>query len=225
MTQRKFQAVIFDLDGVITDTAEWHYLAWKRLANFLEIPFDRHFNESLKGINRMDSLHLILQRGNADFSQTEQSKLAAQKNQYYLELLDHLSPEDEFPGVPQLLTQLNDMGVKVGLASASKNALLVLERLQLRQMFDYIADAATVIHGKPHPEVFLKAADGLGVPPMRCIGIEDAVSGIQAVNSAGMWSIAVGDPNILKEADEAITQTQDFLPEKYHWLLPHQKIA
>jgi len=207
----KFQAVIFDLDGVITDTAEFHYLAWKQLGEELGIPFDREFNEQLKGVGRMDSLERILELGNRqnDFTLEEKEALATKKNSHYVELIKRVRPEDLLPDIEELLKQLKATGFKIGMASASKNAFAVTNALKIEDYFDHIVDASTIENSKPHPEVFLKAAEAVGVLPENCIGIEDAVAGVTAINDAGMFSIAIGTSEGLNRADMVLPSTKE----------------
>lgn len=194
------RAVIFDLDGVLTDTAIYHFYAWKALADKLGIAFDEHDNEQLKGVDRLGSLRWILQKGGVSLSSADESRLMQQKNAHYLQLIDHITPDNLYPGVQTLFTALKQNGIKIGLASASKNAAFVVERLGIAAQFDYIADANKVINSKPDPEVFLLAAKGLGVAPPHCIGVEDAQAGIEAINRAGMKAIAIGDAKVLSGA-------------------------
>jgi len=206
---RNFKAVIFDLDGVITDTAEYHYLAWKQLGEELGIPFDREFNETLKGVSRMDSLERILTLGGRkdDFGMEEKEHLATKKNDHYVDLIKHISPTDILPGIEQLLKELRQKGYKIAMASASKNAMTVTKSLGLIDYFDHIVDAATVINSKPNPEVFLKAAESIDVLPEACIGIEDASAGITAINDAGMYSVGIGTDIGLNHAKTVIPST------------------
>ena len=203
------EAVIFDLDGVITDTAEYHYLAWKQLGEELNIPFDRDFNETLKGVSRTDSLERILTLGGKQDAFTEQEKtaLATKKNDHYVTLIQHISEQDLLPGIIAFLDEIRVAGLKIGMASASKNALSVVEALGVRHYFDDIVDAATVAQSKPHPEVFLRAAEALGVEPARCIGVEDAAAGITAIHAAGMYAVGVGPETTLHEADYRVDST------------------
>lgn len=194
------RAVIFDLDGVLTDTAIYHFYAWKALADELGINFTEHDNEQLKGVDRLGSLRWILQQGGLTLNSAEETRLMQQKNAHYLELIDHITPDNLYPGVTALFTQLKRRGIKIGLASASKNAAFVVERLGIAAQFDYIADANQVVNSKPDPEVFLLAAKGLGVPPEHCIGVEDALAGIEAINRAGMKAIGIGDARVLTGA-------------------------
>ncbi|GAA0469848.1 beta-phosphoglucomutase [Alkalibacillus silvisoli] len=203
------QAFIFDLDGVITDTAELHYQAWKRLADSLEITIDRDFNEKLKGIGRMESLEKILALApdQQNLSQELKDALATKKNDHYVDLLKMINEEDILPGIKALLMRIRKEGIHVGLASASKNAKYVLSELGLIDQFDYIVDAAQVSKGKPDPETFTRAADYFGVDYNQCIGIEDAPSGVLAVNGAGMFSVAVGSAEALGHAHYRVDQT------------------
>jgi len=196
------EAFIFDLDGVITDTAHYHYLAWKELGEKIDIKIDAQFNESLKGISRMESLERILIHGNKqnDFTIEEKEKMAHDKNKYYVELIKNITPKDILPGIKDLLNEIKDNNIKIGLASASKNAVMVLENLDLYDYFDFIADAAKCKNSKPDPEIFIMAANGLSVDHINCIGIEDASAGVEAINTANMYSVGVGDKLILNKA-------------------------
>ncbi|MCM3268671.1 beta-phosphoglucomutase [Paenibacillus elgii] len=197
------QAVIFDLDGVITDTAEYHYEAWKVLAEELGIPFTREFNEELKGISRMESLEKILVLGGKahDFTEEQKNALADKKNEHYLTLIQNISPADVLPGINEFIAEIEARGLKIGLASASKNALAVLESLGLKDKFHAIVDAKTVLRGKPDPEIFLKAAHLLEVEPGACIGVEDAAAGVEAIKGAGMFAVAIGAQELFANAD------------------------
>lgn len=194
------RAVIFDLDGVLTDTAIYHFYAWKALADELGIAFTEHDNEQLKGVDRLGSLRWILQQGGLTLSGAEEARLMQQKNAHYLALIDHMTVADLYPGVQPLFAELRQSGIKIGLASASKNAAFVVQRLGIAAQFDYIADANQVVNSKPDPEVFLLAASGLGVAPEHCIGVEDALAGIEAINRAGMKAIGIGDARVLSGA-------------------------
>lgn len=204
---RQLEAVIFDLDGVITDSAHFHYLAWKQLAADIDIEIDEAFNETLKGISRMDSLDLILAKGGRekDFTLEQKEELAAKKNAHYVELLKDLSPADILPGIKPLLDAIRAANLKIALASVSKNAPMVLAALDLTDSFDYLADAAKITHSKPDPEIFLVAAAGLGVESANAVGIEDAQAGVEAIKSAGMKAIGVGAGLI--GTDELVSDT------------------
>ena len=211
----RFKAVIFDLDGVITDTAHYHYLAWKRLAESQGVHFDHAFNENLKGIDRMGSLDLILASSRRVYTPEEKQALADEKNVHYQELIATMSAADLLPGAVRALDVVRARGLRIGLASVSKNAFTVLERLGITDKFDYVVDAATIARGKPDPEIFLKAARELGVAPSDCLGVEDAVAGVASIKSAGMFALGIGHPFVLTQADVVITSLSDFNLESY----------
>ncbi|ELX11905.1 beta-phosphoglucomutase [Janthinobacterium sp. HH01] len=211
----RFKAVIFDLDGVITDTAHYHYLAWKRLAESQGVHFDHAFNENLKGIDRMGSLDLILASSKRVYTQEEKLALADEKNRHYQELIATMSSADLLPGAVRALDVVRAAGLRIGLASVSKNAFTVLGRLGITDKFDYVVDAATIARGKPDPEIFLKAARELGVAPEDCLGVEDAVAGVASIKSAGMFALGIGHPFVLTQADVVITSLSDFNLESY----------
>lgn len=199
---------IFDLDGVITDTAKFHYQAWKALADSLGIPIDETFNETLKGISRMDSLDRILahgHRGNA-FTPAEKEALAQQKNDHYVQLLEHLTTEDVLPGVVPLLQQAQARHIPCAVASASKNAPLILEKLGVRAYFATIVDPDSLSKGKPDPEIFLAAANSIGVLPQNAIGFEDAQSGIDGLKAAGIYAVGLSASQPLIGADMQVSE-------------------
>jgi beta-phosphoglucomutase len=210
MNRSRFKAVIFDLDGVITDTARFHYLAWKRLADGIEAPFDEAFNEHLKGVDRMGSLELILARAPRVFTAQEKLELADAKNRHYQELVATMTPGDLLPGALRALEEVREAGLRIGLASVSKNAFTVLDRLGIRDRFDDVVDAATIANSKPHPEIFLTAAAQLGVLPADCLGVEDAAAGVASIKDAGMRAVGVGDPQVLARADVIIPSMREF---------------
>ena len=189
----ELKALVFDLDGVITDSAELHYQAWKRLAEELDLNFDREQNEALKGVSRIGSFEIILRNnGKLDFYSSEEKEiLANRKNEYYKELVETLTEKDILPGIYQLLKDARKHGLKTAIASVSRNAPRVLERIGLRDYFDTIADAAKVKNSKPDPEIFLTCAKQLGVDPIECIGLEDSQAGIEAILSAGMYAVGI----------------------------------
>ena len=211
----RFKAVIFDLDGVITDTAHYHYLAWKRLADAEGVHFDAAFNEHLKGVDRMGSLELILGAASANYTRAQKLALADSKNRHYQELIATMSAADLLPGAIDALAAVRAAGLKIGLASVSKNAFTVLDRLGIRDRFDVVVDAALITHSKPHPEIFLTAARQLGVAPGDCLGVEDAVAGVASIKSAGMVALGVGDPLVLVQADRVIGGLDRFRLEAY----------
>ncbi len=209
------KAIIFDLDGVLTDTARYHYLAWKSIADELNIPFDKELNEQLKGVSRQKSLDIILQNAGLHLSDEQKTKWLEQKNRLYLQFIAKLGPNDLLPGIEQLLTTLKKQNIPMAVGSASKNARRVLDSLQITPFFDAIVDGHAVSRPKPHPEVFLRAARLLGIAPGHCIVIEDARAGILAAKRAGMKVIAVGSPEHFPEADATVPATRwltyDFL--------------
>ncbi|EHB6498303.1 beta-phosphoglucomutase [Enterococcus faecalis] len=199
---------IFDLDGVITDTAKFHYQAWKALADSLGISIDETFNETLKGISRMDSLDRILAHGHREnaFTPAEKEALAQQKNDHYVQLLEHLTTEDVLPGVVPLLQQAQARHIPCAVASASKNAPLILEKLGVRAYFATIVDPDSLSKGNPDPEIFLAAADSIGVLPQNAIGFEDAQSGIDGLKAAGIYAVGLSASQPLIGADMQVSE-------------------
>ena len=202
---------IFDLDGVLTDTAEYHYQAWKRMANKLGIPLDREMNEQLKGISRMDSLERILALGNQTekYSGEEKERLADEKNEDYKKLILSVTPNDLLPGIAGLLADLKEEGIQLALASASKNGPIIMEKLGIAEFFDTIVDPASLSNGKPDPEIFIKGAEQLRLKPEECIGVEDAQAGIKAINAAGIFSVGIGTKDMMVNADYAVSDTSE----------------
>ncbi|MCG8498849.1 MAG: beta-phosphoglucomutase [Firmicutes bacterium] len=209
------EAVVFDLDGVITDTAHYHYRAWKKLADELNIYFDEAINERLKGVDRLSCLDIILERAAKQYTEQEKNLLANRKNEYYKQLIKTMPSSDILPGALDVLKALKERGIKTGLASVSKNAFTVVEKLDIKAYFDYIVDAKTIKRSKPDPEIFLTAAERLNVHPEKCIGVEDAEAGVQAIKAAGMYAVGVGDPSNLHEADDVIQGLEAFDIDKY----------
>jgi len=206
---RTLQAVIFDLDGVITDTAEYHYQAWKAIAAELGIPFTREFNENLKGVSRMDSLKLLLSQAETpvSYSDEELHQLADRKNKLYVELIETITPADLLPGIAEFVADIRAAGLATGIASASKNAVAVLTRLGVMDRFDVIVDVTKLKNNKPDPEIFLTAAAQLGADPAACIGVEDAASGVEAIKAAGMFAVAIGQAEHFPHADIVLPGT------------------
>ena len=205
------KACIFDLDGVIVDTAKYHYLAWKALAVELGFEFTEEHNENLKGVSRMDSLEFLLQVGKiVGLSDEEKVKFATQKNDLYLTFIHKMTPDEILPNVRPFLQDLRDNGVKIALGSASKNAELILNRLDLMKYFDAIVDGRHISKAKPDPEVFLKGAEALEMDAKDCVVFEDAVAGVKAAKLAGMACIGIGDPQVLGEADSVMPGFIDF---------------
>ncbi|MCW3805424.1 beta-phosphoglucomutase [Plebeiibacterium marinum] len=197
----KIKACLFDLDGVIVDTAKYHYIAWKELANEMGFDFTVEDNERLKGVSRMTSLDILLSIGNVEKSEEEKLELATKKNENYLSYILKMGPEEILPGTKEFLEQLKKEGVKIALGSASKNAMTILNRLELTSYFDAIIDGTKVSNAKPDPEVFLKGAEALNVSPGECVVFEDAEAGVEAAIAGGMKCIGIGNAEILRKAD------------------------
>ncbi|MBZ9786467.1 beta-phosphoglucomutase [Psychroflexus sp. CAK57W] len=195
------KAFIFDLDGVIVDTAKFHFLAWKNLAEALDISFSEEENEQLKGVSRFNSLQKILEWGHKNISKEEFNRLMAKKNEEYLSFVDQMSKDDILPGVLETLNYLKENNYPIALGSASKNARRILNKLGLNSYFDHIVDGNEVSKAKPDPEVFLKGCKLLGVAPQQAIVFEDSQAGIKAANTAHMISVGIGDKSVLGEAD------------------------
>ena len=212
---KKEIAFIFDLDGVIVDTAKYHYLAWRNLANALGFDFTEEQNELLKGVSRVKSLEILLSLGKVNLSEEKKQTLLLQKNKEYLEYVNKMTSEEILPGVNDLLNFLEINDIKYALGSASKNAPLILEKVGLLNRFTAIVDGNDVSKAKPDPEVFLIGAKKLGINPENCVVVEDAIAGIEAANAAKMISIGIGDANVLYEADYVFKDmtaiTPDFL--------------
>lgn len=192
---------IFDLDGVIVDTAGYHYLAWKKLADELGIEFTEEDNEQFKGVSRQRCLEILLEMGNIEVDPEQFESWLKEKNEEYLSYIGKMDESEILPDVPKVLKYLIERNVPMALGSASKNAGPILEKVKLKPYFTSIVDGNAVTKAKPDPEVFLIAAKDLGVDPKHCIVFEDALAGIQAANTAGMISIGIGDPEILAEAN------------------------
>ena len=205
------KGLIFDLDGVLTDTAKYHFLAWKKLADELNMSFTEKDNELLKGVSRIESFGIILKingRSN-EFSDEEKERLANLKNDYYREMIEQLTPGDILCGVLPFISAAKQNGLKCAVASISKNAPRVLELLGISDLFDYIADATAVTKPKPDPEIFLTCAKALGFKPNECIGFEDAQAGIEAIHSAGMLSVGINVSVTSVEPDIILTSTNE----------------
>lgn len=211
------KAFIFDLDGVIVDTAKYHFLAWRKLANSMGFDFTHEQNEQLKGVSRVKSLEKILAWGNKSVSEDEFNKLMVQKNEDYLTYIEKMDAQEILPDVGKTLDFLKEKEQHIALGSASKNARMILEKVNLLEKFDVLVDGNDVANAKPNPEVFLNAAKQLQANPKDCIVFEDAVAGIQAANNAGMVSIGIGDKNTLYEANYVFKNfteiTTDFLSQ------------
>lgn len=200
---------IFDLDGVIVDTAKYHYLAWKKLANELGFEFTEEQNELLKGVSRIRSLEILLNIGKVELSEKKKQELLIAKNEEYLEYVSKMTSDEILPGIQEVLLFLKNKKIPFALGSASKNAPLILKKVGLFDKFDAIVDGNDVTKAKPDPEVFLIGAKKLNAKPENCIVIEDALAGIQAANNAGMISVAIGDKELLNEADYNLSNTKE----------------
>ena len=192
---------IFDLDGVIVDTAKYHFLAWQKLAKSIGIDFSHEQNEQLKGVSRVKSLEKILAWGNKTISEDKFNALMASKNDDYLSFIAKMNHDEILPDVPKVLNYLKEQNQPISLGSASKNARQILEKVDLLKQFDAIVDGNDVSKAKPDPEVFLIAAKALSIKPEDCIVFEDSVAGVQAANTANMISIGIGEKSVLHEAD------------------------
>ncbi len=190
------KAFIFDLDGVITDTAEFHFLSWKQLAEEEGIVFTREDNEHLRGVSRRESLNRMLKGRPIDEATAQQ--WMERKNAYYKNYLSKMTPDDALPGVPQFLAEAREAGLKIGLGSASKNAVEALEKLQLASAFDVIGDGYSVVNGKPAPDLFVWVAGGLHTPPNQAVVFEDAEAGVEAALAGGFWAVGLGSANVKK---------------------------
>jgi beta-phosphoglucomutase len=198
-------ACIFDLDGVIVDTARYHFLAWKRLTDQLGIRFTEEDNERLKGVSRIASLDIILEIGKLNANENQKHEYATRKNQWYVEYISKMTPDEILPGSLAFIKELRNSGIRIAIGSASKNTPMILERVGISDLFDAVADGNIVKKAKPDPEVFLKAAQLVNIEPERCVVFEDAVAGVQAAINAGMMCIGIGSPKILKKAHFVIS--------------------
>ncbi len=204
------KACIFDLDGVIVDTAHYHFLAWGRLAKEIGFELTEADNERLKGVSRMRSLDIILELGGKSFPESDKESMAVKKNDWFVDYVSRMSPEEIFPGVKTLIKELRDAGIKIGLASSSKNAKTVVHLLKIENEFDAIVDGTMVTHSKPDPEIFLLAANKLGVKPSECVVFEDAEAGVEAAIAAGMKCVGVGSATQLRLANKVVAKTGEF---------------
>ncbi len=218
------KAFIFDLDGVIVDTAKYHFLAWQNLANSLGISFSSAQNEQLKGVSRVRSLEKILEWGNKTISEEEFTTLMTKKNEEYLVYISKMDTSEILPDVPRVLDSLISKEQAIALGSASKNARVILDKVQLTDKFQAIVDGTNVSKAKPDPEVFLIGAKELGISPENCVVFEDSVAGIQAANRANMISIGIGDPKVLHEADYIFSDFTEIKEEFINNLVSAKKV-
>lgn len=200
----ELSACIFDLDGVIVDTAKHHFVAWQRLAEELGIPFTEEDNEGLKGLSRVDSLEVILAKGNLVLDSQTKLQLMDKKNAHYLELIATMSPDELLPGVADFIADLQRSGIRIALGSSSKNAPQILELIGLQQAFNAVIDGNHITLSKPDPEVFLMGAQALNLAPAACLVFEDAAAGVQAAQAGGFPVIGIGEPAVLAEADAVL---------------------
>ena len=209
------KACIFDLDGVIVDTVPAHFIAWKTMADELNIPFTEEDNEHLKGVSRIDSMKRILALGNMTRTDEELKELTDRKNAIYVEIISKMTAEDILPGVEDFIQLLRDNHIAIAIGSSSKNTPTILKAVGLDSTFDVVVDGNHVTHSKPDPEVFLQGAEQLSVAPADCLVLEDAISGVEAARRGGMKCIGVGDPEILGKADKVVPSLEkldiDFL--------------
>lgn len=220
----KYNGVIFDLDGVLVDTAKYHFLAWRALAERLKINFREQDNEGLKGVSRQESLELLLSLGTDTYSEAEKESFMEEKNQRYLGYISQMTETEILPGVLVLLKKLKQQGIKIALGSASKNAETILTNTKIKNYFDAIVDGNQVSQSKPDPEVFLLGAEKLHLVPSQCIVFEDAAAGIVAAKKAGMLAIGVGQKENLGQADYVVGDlTEKDLTELLNQLLENKE--
>jgi beta-phosphoglucomutase len=212
------KACIFDLDGVIVDTAVYHYKAWKRLANELGFDITEEQNEKLKGVSRMRSLELILHWGGQTKTAAEKEELATRKNNWYVDMITRMTPDEILPGAKEFLQSCIDAGLKTALGSASKNSMTILEKVDIAHFFNVVIDGNKVSKPKPDPEVFLKGAEELGVLPANCVVFEDAIAGIEAAINGGMKAVGIGSPDVLTKADLVVSGLDKMTIEKLETL-------
>ncbi len=209
------KACIFDLDGVVVDTAKYHYLAWRRLASDLGFEFHIEDNERLKGISRSESLNILLEIGKLSINTLEKEKLAKQKNDWYLDYINKMKSDEILPGVKEFIEELKSSGVKIGLGSASKNATLILNQLGIIHLFETIADGNRVSKAKPDPEIFLLAAKDLKVEPSQSIVFEDAEAGVEAAIRGGFRCVGIGEQSILYKANIVLPNFKEMTMSKF----------
>ena len=207
-------ACIFDLDGVIVDTARYHFLAWKKLTDQLGIHFTEEDNERLKGVSRMASLEIILEIGNIKTDDSTKLEYATLKNKWYTDFISKMTPDEILPGSLDFIKELRKANIRVAIGSASKNTPLILKRVGILELFDAVADGNIVSKAKPDPDVFIKAAEMVNVKPGRCVVFEDAVAGVQAALNAGMMCIGVGSPKILTKAHYVVSGLKEMNIER-----------
>jgi len=212
--------VLFDLDGVLVTTDELHYQGWKRVADEEGIYFDREINHRLRGVSRMESLEILLEQATRVFTPVEKQAMAERKNGYYRALLATLTPADVLPGAVEMLAALRARGIKTAIGSSSKNAPLILERVGMTDAVEVVVDGNQITHSKPDPEVFLLAAERLGLPPAACLVVEDAAAGIEAGRRAGMAVLGIGTPATLPGVVSLVAGLADITPDELLAITP-----
>lgn len=205
------KTIIFDLDGVLVYTDKFHYLAWKKMADRIGVPFDETINNRLRGVSRMDSLEIILERSTRKYTQEEKEDLAEEKNGYYKEFLKKMSPADVRPEIRGMLKELHKRGYQLAIGSSSKNTKFILAQTQLTDDFDAISDGTNITKSKPDPEVFLKAAEYTQTTPGNCLVVEDAIAGIDAAKAGGMLAAGVGEAKAYEKTDYPMDKVEDLL--------------
>lgn len=220
------KGLIFDLDGVITDSAKYHWMAWNALAQKLDIQLPSKAKDALKGLSRMDSLNLILKYGNQQgrYSEAEKQKFAAEKNAMYLESIKNMTPDDLLPGISRLLSEAKKQNLKLAIASASLNAPKILEQLQIIDEFDVIVDPTTLHKGKPDPEIYIKAQELLRLKSDEVISFEDAASGVAAIKAANQFAVGIGNKRVLKAADYIVPTTAELSLDEIEAIF-HKKVG
>jgi beta-phosphoglucomutase len=204
------KACIFDLDGVLVDTAHYHFLAWKRLAKEFDYELTEEINEQLKGVSRMKSLEIVMKHANVALAEQKKQGLADRKNGWFTDYVNKMKPDELYPGVKELFSTLRKDHIKIALASSSKNAQTIIEILGIQHEFEAVVDGNMIVHSKPDPEIFLLAAKKLNLNPADCIVFEDAEAGVEAALSAGMKCVGVGSPAQLKRANLVVKSIEDF---------------
>ena len=215
---KKHECALFDLDGVIVDTAKYHFLAWKKIASNFKYNLTHEDNELLKGVSRIESLKIILKLANKSLDEVLFEKILIQKNKDYLNFIQNITPEDILPGISEALCYLKKKQIKIGLGSASKNAKVVLDLLELTSYFEVIIDGNNINRSKPDPEVFLRGSSALGITPDKCLVFEDSASGILAAKTAGMTAVAIGSPDTFLKQDFCYPNFLTFFKGDLHQL-------
>jgi beta-phosphoglucomutase len=204
------KACIFDLDGVLVDTAHYHFLSWKRLAKEFDYELTEEINEQLKGVSRMKSLEIVMKHANVSLTEQKKHALADRKNGWFTDYVHKMNPEELYPGVKELFSKLKKDKIRIALASSSKNAQTILSILGIQHDFEAVVDGNMIVHSKPDPEIFLLAAKKLGLNPADCIVFEDAEAGVEAALAAGMKCVGVGNPAQLKKANVVVKSIENF---------------